>query len=90
MNNRTHTMPGVIISTDDEAVPGDFGLLRSWFNVVRAMRREANTGSYAIVSINVIVNGIGLPLYNSRPKVTRLEPKGRTLAMDTLLETLAE
>ena len=87
--NTTSTHSNVVITTNDESVPGDYALLRSWFNVIRAMRRDANTGGYAVISVSVIVNGIGRPLYHSKARVTRLEPREPELAMDALLETLA-
>ena len=82
------THPNVVITTGDEPVPGDYALLYPWFNLIRACRSVANTGSRAIVSVNVLVDELGRPTHNSKPRVTRLEPKQDGGALNALLDTL--
>ena len=52
-----------------------------WLGLIRRLQSASysvgNKG-YAIVQINVLVDKEGKPLIWSEPKVTRLEPNGRT------------
>ena len=65
---------------------------RNWFNVIRRMQsigRSRNVVGCAIVSINVVINDSGAPLFWSEPKCTLLEPmKDNTLLLDLLKKEL--
>lgn len=90
-NNTSASIPGVVISMDDQAIPGDYRLLRPWFNLVRSLRScSANVGSHAIVTVHVVVDELGRPTHNTRPRITRLEPKAQGEALEALLDSLTE
>lgn len=87
-NNVSASIPGVVISMDDTPVPGDYGLLRPWFNLVRSLRSCANVGAHAVLTVHIVVDELGRPVHNTRPRVTRLEPKAQGGALEALLDEL--
>ena len=56
-------------------IPGDFTILRQWFNVVRQLAGVSHTGGTAKLTITVWVNEQGKPLFWERPIVTEILPK---------------
>ena len=85
----TTTMTNVepVYSTE----PRDLHALRPWFNVIRRLRAAAmDGGSYSAIKIVIVVSSDGLPVNWTAPKVTTIEPRADTQALDTLLCVLSE
>lgn len=87
--NQTTSIPGVIISIDDQpTLPRDWGRIAPWVNLIRSLSAATAGGSYAIVRVAVIVDENGRPRFNTRPQVTRIEPKADCAGFEELLESL--
>lgn len=70
-------------------VPGDLDLLRAWFPVIRRLRRLArDSGTYAVLSIRVIVDGNGIPKHWTVPERLGIEPRDDGDDLGKLLEIL--
>ncbi len=46
-----------------------------WLNVIRRLQSVARTDGFAVLSIRILVNAAGDPVYWTEPKRTKLEPK---------------
>jgi hypothetical protein len=90
MSEANTTAPGVIITLDNVPIPGDYLLLRPWFNLVRSLRSVACTGSHAVITVHVVVDEGGKPVHNTKPEATRIEPKANGEALEKLLRALVK
>ena len=85
----TTTMPEAEITYT--TTPRDFHVLEPWFNVIRRLRAAAlDGGSYSAIRIVIIAGCDGRPVNWTAPKVTAIEPRADTQALDTLLSVLGE
>ena len=70
-------------------LPGDVDLLRPWFPLIRRVRKAAkNGGSYAVLSMRVIVDGDGIPRHWTEPSRLVVEPRATGEDLVKLLERL--
>lgn len=65
------------LETDNElqARPGDYHLLKNWFNFMREVMGISHTGGYARLDLSVWVDGNGRPQFWEKPVVTRIHPR---------------
>jgi hypothetical protein len=56
--------------------PADIAALRDWFPLIRRLQQVSNSGP-CVVSVQVLVDDLGLPVVWANPRAVRLEPKYR-------------
>jgi hypothetical protein len=52
-------------------------LKKEWLNVARRMQSIASSEGLSIVSISVLVNSCGIPIFWSEPKKILIEPRAK-------------
>ena len=70
--------------------PGYDAALRPWLPLVHRLQGAGKSQGLSVMTVHIIVDEFGCPLYWGKPKVTHVEPKARREALDALLATLAE
>lgn len=58
-----------------------------WLNIIRRMQSVSRRNNgLGIVTMSIVVNQDGLPMFWSEPKITLIEPKG---CADVIIQTLS-
>jgi hypothetical protein len=85
MNNTTATGPYNVQYGSAQGPPTS-----SWDMVARFLHHAAGRGSFAVMTVHVLVDEMGRPIVWSSGKVKQLEPKARGQALADFLETFSK
>lgn len=55
-------------------LPGDYHILQTWFNFIRAMRSKTCTAGYTVVVMRAIIDEHGVPVAWLEPDVNKISP----------------
>jgi hypothetical protein len=90
MSNQTVSVPGVQVTTQDFLVPYSWRCILSTLqDTARRATRTASGTTHAVLTVHIVVDKQGSPIHNTKPKFTRIEPRGSGDALEALLEALA-
>lgn len=64
-----------VVAKLKNTIPGDYYLLKNWFNVIKECFKISHTGGYARLDLSVWVDEHGVPCFWEKPVVTRIHPR---------------
>lgn len=57
--------------------PRDWPTLVPWLNIVRRLISVSRSGGHAIITMRVVVDSDGQPVFWAEPDMVRIEPRGK-------------
>jgi len=70
--------------------PGYDAGVRPWLPLVHRLQGAGKSRGLSVMTVHIIVDERGYPLHWGAPRVTHIEPKDKSEALDALLAGLAE